>query len=192
MDKTFNIVICGVGGQGLVTLLNVLARAAFIEGYDVKTSELHGLSQRGGSVEAYVRFGRRVWSPIISKGTADLVIALEEQEALNGARFAGKKSVILINRFQTPTLSGDASFEQIRQELTKVSEKVFFVGASEICQKELGVEVVSGIYLLGYALHNNYLPLKKENVIEAIKKTMPEKFWELNIKALELAKQSTK
>ena len=184
MQKIFNIIISGVGGQGLITLLNLLSQAAFLSGFDVKTSELHGLSQRGGSVETHIRFGKeKVYSPMVPVGKADLVIALEQQEALNGAKFANKDTVFLVNQFQTPTLSKDIFLEEIKTALAKVSKKVFFLPASEICQKELGNEVVSGVYLLGYAVANHFLPLKSEQLKQAIKTTMPEKHWELNTEA---------
>ena len=95
---TYNIIITGVGGQGLITLLQVIGQAALQEGYDVKTSELHGLSQRGGSVSVHIRFGRQIFSPIIAQGQADLVLALEMQEALAGAEFASKKTAFLVNQ----------------------------------------------------------------------------------------------
>jgi len=186
MNKNFNIVILGVGGQGLITLLRVLSEAAFANGLDVKTSELHGLSQRGGSVSVYIRFGDKVWSPLGPQGQADLIIALEQQEALNGLYFANKETVFLVNQYETPTLAQSANQAEIEAELRKITEKVNFLLASELCQKQLANEVVSGVYLLGYALNNGYLPLKKETVIEAIKKTMPEKYQDLNIKALSL------
>ena len=78
----FNIVIVGTGGQGLITLLQVLAEAAVFSGLDIKTSELHGLSQRGGSVEVHIRFGKKIYSPLVAQGEADLVIALEMQESV--------------------------------------------------------------------------------------------------------------
>ena len=171
-----------------MTLLKILSQAAFTNGFDVKTSELHGLSQRGGSVSVYIRFGDKVWSPLVPQGQADLVIALEQQETLNGLYFANAKTVFLVNQYETPTMAQTANQAEIETELRKITEKVNFLPASEICQKELANEVVSGVYLLGYALNNGYLPLKKESIIEAIKKTMPERFWELNLKALELKK----
>ena len=194
MNENFNIVILGVGGQGLMTLLRVLSQAALSCGFDVKTSELHGLSQRGGSVNVHIRFGekacpesgRRVWSPLVPQGQADLVIALEQQESLNGLYFANKNSVFLINEYETPTMAQTAGQAEIENELKKMSNQVFFLPASQVCQKELGNEVVCGVYFLGYALKNGYLPLKKENIIEAIKKTISEKYQELNIKALNL------
>jgi len=92
MEKDFNIIIIGTGGQGLITLLQVLAEAALIENYDVKTSELHGLSQRGGSVEVHIRFGKEIHSPLVSQSGADLVLALEIQESLKGIYFANRKT----------------------------------------------------------------------------------------------------
>lgn len=80
--KNFNIILVGVGGQGIITLTRILAQAALIERYDVKTSELHGLSQRGGSVEAHVRFGAKIYSPLVKRAGADLIISLEIQETL--------------------------------------------------------------------------------------------------------------
>ena len=87
-NKNFNIVIVGTGGQGLITLLQILAEAALIEKFDVKTSELHGLSQRGGSVEVHIRFGKKIHSPLVAQASADLILALEAQETLKASTFA--------------------------------------------------------------------------------------------------------
>ncbi|MBU2635317.1 2-oxoacid:acceptor oxidoreductase family protein, partial [Patescibacteria group bacterium] len=81
-NRTFNIVISGTGGQGLITLLQIIAEAALVEGLDVKTSELHGLSQRGGAVETHIRFGKKIYSPLVSLGSADLILSLETLESL--------------------------------------------------------------------------------------------------------------
>ena len=86
--KEFNIVIVGTGGQGLITLLEIISEAALSEGFDVKTSELHGLSQRGGSVEVHITFGKKVLSPLVSQGEANLIIALEIQEALKACYYS--------------------------------------------------------------------------------------------------------
>ena len=90
-NKNFNIILTGVGGQGIITLLSVIDEAAFVEGYDIKSSELHGLSQRGGSVEAHIRFGKKVYSPMVSNGKADLIIALEALEALRSRQRPANK-----------------------------------------------------------------------------------------------------
>ncbi len=183
----FNIVIAGVGGQGLITLLRVLSEAAREEGYDVRTSELHGLSQRGGSVEVHLRFGKKIYSPLVKAGSADLIIALEAQEALISCRYAGTKTIFVINNFIQPIPAKSAlSIEEITKILKRYSAKIFAVSASQICRQELGNEVVSGIYLLGYASHNNLLGLKPEAIIKALEKSIPPEFLELNLKAFNL------
>ena len=188
MYKNFNIVITGVGGQGLITLLDVISQAAFNKGFDVKTSELHGLSQRGGSVSVYIRFGKKVYSPMVPKGKADLVLALEFQEALNALEFANKETIFIINNYQTPTLGESASFKQVEENIKLATNKIFTLPFSTICEKELQNGVVLGVAMLGFAILKGALPLTKEEIMEAIKKTMPEKFWELNLKAIELIK----
>ncbi|MDD5750817.1 MAG: indolepyruvate oxidoreductase subunit beta [Candidatus Pacebacteria bacterium] len=189
MDKngTFNIIVVGVGGQGLMTLLKIISQAAFDAGLDVKTSELHGLSQRGGSVSVYIRFGEKVFSPLVPQGQADLILALEQQESLNGLYFANKKTVFLINQQETPTMAQTADKAEIEQELKKVVRRAIFLPASNVCQKELGSDVFSGVYLLGYAAKKGFLPFKREELESAVRETMPEKYWESNLKALELA-----
>ncbi|MDD4989862.1 MAG: indolepyruvate oxidoreductase subunit beta [Candidatus Pacebacteria bacterium] len=188
MQKNFNIVITGVGGQGLITLLDVISQAAFNKGLDVKTSELHGLSQRGGSVSVYIRFGKKVYSPMVPKGKADLVLALEFQEALNAVEFANKNTVFVVNNFQTPTLAESASLKQVEENIRLATDKVFTSPFSATCEKELQNGVVVGVAMLGFALKKEFLALKKEEITEAIKQTMPDKFWDLNLKALDLIK----
>lgn len=188
--KEFNIVIVGIGGQGLITLLKILAETALIENYDLKTSELHGLSQRGGSVEVHIRFGEKIFSPLVSQTGADLILALEFQESLRGLYYTSFKTQFLINKYfrqipGKPTISQD----EILNQLKEFSKKIEVVEATEICKKELGNEVVAGIYLLSYALNKNLIPLKPESMLEAIKKQIPEKYLELNLKAFELAQK---
>lgn len=189
-NKTFNIIISGVGGQGLITLLQLIAQAAFDSGFDVKTSELHGLSQRGGSVSVHIRFGQKVYSPIVPRGKADLILALEYQEALAGAEFASENSVFLINEYQTQTLEQTASRSQVAKNLKGLSEKVFFIPATDACQKEFGTIVTAGIFLLGIATFKKTIPLTPNSILEAIKKLMPEKYWDVNIKTFNFSKNN--
>jgi indolepyruvate ferredoxin oxidoreductase, beta subunit len=189
MNKIYNIIIRGVGGQGLITMLSVIDQAALIEGYDIKSSELHGLSQRGGSVETHVRFGRDVYSPLIQAGQADLVIGTEVLEGLRGFSQSGKNTKFLINNYSFPFL-GYLKKEEIKEKLKIIPKNnLYLVPASEICKRELDNEVVSGIYLLGYAVANKLLPLKEESIQKAMEKIIPGKYLELNKKAFELAKK---
>jgi len=96
--KPVSIFLCGVGGQGIIKLGDVIAEVAFRAGFDVKKNEIHGLSQRGGSVTSHVKFGPEVHSPVIMEGAADFVVALEELEALRKAHFSHVKGRILVNR----------------------------------------------------------------------------------------------
>ena len=187
--REFNIIINGVGGQGLITLLKIISEAALIEKHDVRTSELHGLSQRGGSVEVHIRFDKKVWSPLVSQGKADLILSLESQEALSGLYYSSPKTIFLINRYQTPTFLKDFSEKEILRNLKKFSKKIYLIPASKICQKEFATDVVAGIYLLGYAVLKGFLSLTPNSMISAIKKIIPEKYLDLNIKTFELAKK---
>ena len=181
--EQFNMLIVGTGGQGLITLLQIISEAAVSEGFDLRTSELHGLSQRGGSVEVHIRFGKKIWSPLVAKGKADLILALETQESLRGAYFSNPKTNFLINQLIIPIPLGKALSEnpkgvasrpygagEIINNLKKISKNINLVPADKICQEKLGNSVVSGIYLISYATFKNLIPLKPESIEKAIKK----------------------
>jgi len=187
--EQFNMVIVGTGGQGLITLLQIISEAALAEGYDIRTSELHGLSQRGGSVEVHIRFGKKIYSPLVMRGGADLVLGLEMQEILNGIYFASLKTKFLINQFIIPiSLKKPLSENEILNQLKKNSKNITIIPADKICQEKLQNSVVSGIYLISFATFKNLIPLKPESILKALKKIIPEKFLELNLKAFNLAK----
>ena len=187
--KQFNTVILGTGGQGLITVLQIIAEAALSEGYDIKSSELHGLSQRGGSVEVHIRFGKKIYSPLIPQGKADLILSFETQEALRGVYFANKNTSFLVNKFIVPIpLEKSLSEGEIIKIIKKISKNVVLVPAADICREKLGTDVVSGIYLLSLAVFKNLIPIKPASILKAIKKIIPEKYLELNVKTFNLAK----
>ena len=185
LNKNFNIIITGVGGQGVLTLLSVIDEAAFIEGYDIKSSELHGLSQRGGSVEAHIRFGKKINSPMVTDGSADLIMALEALEGLRESAKAGKQTKLLINEYFLPFL-GSLSKEEIIKQLEASKKYYYFVPASKACKDDLQNEIVCTLYLLGYAVNKELIPIKRESALQAINNVIPQKYLELNIKAFEL------
>ncbi len=189
LKKDFNIIIIGIGGQGQITLLEILSEAAFSEGYQVKTSELHGLSQRGGSVEAQIRFGKEIFSPLVFQAGADLILALEMHEALRGLYYANKNSQFLINKYLLP-IPGQPSLSEneILNEIKKFTQKINLVPANEICKKELGNEVLAGIYLISFATFKGLIPIKPNSLEKAIKKMIPEKYLELNLKTFNFAR----
>jgi indolepyruvate ferredoxin oxidoreductase beta subunit len=186
--KTFNLVLTGVGGQGIITLVSILDEACLIQGYDVKSSELHGLSQRGGSVITHVRLGKEVFSPMVAEGQADLIVGLETLEALRDSNFANDKTIFLVNK-HSMGFPGYLSEQETMDNLKKVSKGgLHSIEASEICKKELGKDVLAGVYLLGYAVYKKLIPLQPESVLKALETVIPEKYREMNIKAFNLAK----
>jgi len=191
MKNDFNIIIEGVGGQGLITLVSILDQAVFIEGHDIRSSELHGLSQRGGSVEIHVKFGRKIYSPLIPKGSANLIFGLDVSETLRGIIFANAETKVLANRRFVPYLNGLPEEEILKLlETTIKNNNLYLVDASAICKEKLQKEIVSAIYLLGYAVYKKLVPLKEQSVLKAIEDIIPEKYRELNIQAFKLAKET--
>jgi indolepyruvate ferredoxin oxidoreductase beta subunit len=184
--ETFNIIINGVGGQGQLTLLRILAFSALKENLNVKWSELHGLSQRGGSVEVHLKFGKKIFSPLVCQADADFILSLEIQEALKALYYASSKTQFLINETIIP-IPGESfpEKEEILKSLEKFTKKIEIVPASKICQEKFQKEVLGGVFLLGYALNKKFLPLKKESLFEGIKKVVPEKYQKENFEAFE-------
>jgi len=187
-NKNFNIIIAGVGGQGLITLLKIISRAALLEQKDIKTSELHGLSQRGGSVETHLRIGKKIKSPLVGKGKADLIIGLELLESLRTLPYSNNETVFLIDKYLLP-FPGSLSEEEIEKKIKKIKGDKYIIPAKEICQEKLENDVVSGVYLLSFAAYKKLIPLKPESILEAVSKIVPKKYFEINKKASELAKE---
>lgn len=189
----FNIVIAGVGGQGLITLGRIIALAGFFENKEVRMSELHGLSQRGGSVAVQVRIGKNIYSPLVAQAQADLVLALEYTEALKSGHFASKeKTIFLINDFliQAPCFAGQKipSLSQVLKDISGISKKTYFINATEGAKEKLGTEILAGTYLVAGAIFSGLLPIKPESFLKALKEFLGEKF-AINKKAFDLAKR---
>lgn len=186
-NNTKNVMIVGVGGQGSLLASKLLGALLTDEGYDVKVSEVHGMSQRGGSVVTYVRYGEKVYSPIIAEGEADFIVSFEKLEA---ARYAGclrKNGKIIVNAQSIdpmPVIIGNATYpEDILDEL---KSKGLFV--DDIDAYGLAVEAGNGkstnIVLMGRLA--KYFDIPYDKWIEAIKKQVKPQFVDVNIKAFEL------
>jgi indolepyruvate ferredoxin oxidoreductase beta subunit len=185
----FNMIIAGTGGQGLITLLQIIAEAALFEGLDIRTSELHGLSQRGGSVEVHIKLGKKIYSPLIPQGRADLILGLEMQETLREVKFASQKTSFLVNKKIIPVpLVKNLTEAEALKSLKKVSKNVTLLSASETCKEKLGTDVVSGIYLISFAVFKGLIPIKSTSIEKAIRKIIPARHLELNLKTFNLAK----
>ena len=193
--KEFNIVVIGVGGQGLLTLAGIISEAALKQGYDVKMSELHGLSQRGGSVACQIRFGEKIYSSLIKPGRANLIIAIEPLEALRAAKFASaEKTTIIINTHKAKPVSVMVSnekypsLEAVKKELKDFVKNTIDMDATEIAIKATGTPVTANIYMLGLASARGLMPIEKAALLESIKETVLEKYFEMNKKIFESAK----
>jgi len=193
--KDFNVVVMGVGAQGLLTLAGIISEAALKQGYDVKMSELHGLSQRGGSVPCQIRFGEKIYSSLIKPGSADLIIALEPLEALRSAKFAStRKTTIIMNTHKTKPMSvlvlGEKypSVADVKKELKGFAKEIIDVNATGTALEQTGTAVTANIYMLGIASARGLIPIKKGTLLEAIKDRVPPKYFEVNKKIFEAAK----
>jgi len=195
--KEFNIIVAGVGGQGALTLATIIAEAAMKEGYDVRTTELHGLAQRGGSIPIHIRFGEKMYTPLVLEGEADLIIALEPLEALRTTYFGSKnhKTVFLIDNYKIPPITVSAFGEkyptndEIISHIKPFSNKTIIIDASKIVEKETGSILSSNIFILGYAISKGLIPIKEKFILESIRENVPEKYFELNKKVFDLGKK---
>jgi indolepyruvate ferredoxin oxidoreductase beta subunit len=188
MKENFNLVIVGVGGQGQITLLRILEEAALFEKRGFKGSELHGLSQRGGSVEVHFRMGKDIFSPLVAQGDADLILGLEMQESIRSLYYASSKTQFLLNKSTIP-IPGESvvSENQILESLRKFTKKIEIIEASQICKEKFQKEILAGIYLLGYAQKKGFLPFKKGSLEEGIKRVIPEKYLGENLEVFKFS-----
>ena len=188
---TKNILIVGVGGQGTLLASKLLGNCFVKEGYDVKVSEVHGMSQRGGSVVTYVRYGEKVYSPVIEKGEADIIISFEQLESARWLPYL-KKGGVLISSTQKidpmPVIIGAATYpENVLDELTAKGVRVEAMDALSLAE-EAGSAKAVNIVLMGRVAKDFGIPYEKW--IAAIENTVAPKFIEMNKKAFDLGYNS--
>ena len=187
-----NIVIVGVGGQGTLLASRIIGKVATMEGYDVKVSEVHGMSQRGGSVITYVRYGKKVYSPIITEKNADIVLAFENLEALRALSFVKYGGKIIENTQEMlpmPVITGAAEYPQ--ELVSKMEAAGANVDAKDFLAiaEEAGSAKAVNIALMGRL--SKYFPEIPEHAWEeAIDAIVAEKFRALNHKAFELGRNA--
>ncbi|MBE7020583.1 MAG: indolepyruvate oxidoreductase subunit beta [Ruminococcaceae bacterium] len=182
---TKNIMIVGVGGQGTLLASRILGNTVIEEGYDVKVSEVHGMSQRGGSVVTYVKYGEKVYSPIIDRGEADIILAFELLEAYRALPYLKKGGKLIVNTQSIdpmPVITGMAEYpKDIVKKLSAVVDTLP-IDALKLA-KEAGNMKAVNVVLIGVMAKSTDIPY--ENWIEIIKKTVPEKFLDVNLKAFD-------
>ncbi len=185
--STKNIMIVGVGGQGSLLASRILGNAVMLAGYDVKVSEVHGMSQRGGSVVTYVKYGDSVASPVICKGEADIIMSFELLEAARWLPFLKKDGVIITNTQQInpmPVVTGAMEYpSELEKKIAATGARLIAADALSIA-REAGNEKAVNVALIG--LMADSLGFDKDIMHKAIEMSVPEKFRELNLKAFEL------
>lgn len=189
--ETKSIMIVGVGGQGSLLASRLIGNVLLAQGFDVKVSEVHGMSQRGGSVVTYVKYGDKVFSPVIEKGEADLIISFEQLESARWVSFLKKGGKIITSTQKLdpmPVITGMAVYpDEIVKKISELGIEVTAVDALSLAEKA-GNSKASNVVLMGVvASKTNFAD---ELWQKAIEQCVPEKFLELNKKAFELGKNA--
>lgn len=185
--RTKNILLVGVGGQGTILASKLLILGLMEEGYDVKMSEIHGMSQRGGSVSSQVRYGEKVWSPVIEKGSADMIVSFEKMEALRWLEYLKKDGKVVVNNHEMmpmPVIMGKADYSpDIIKEMQDNCKDVTVVNATEEAVK-LGNGKVMNIILLGTII--KAMGLEDIDWNKIVRENVKPAFVEDNLKAIQV------
>jgi indolepyruvate ferredoxin oxidoreductase beta subunit len=187
--NVFNILISGVGGQGVLLTSKIIAEAALLAGLDVKQSEVHGMAQRGGSVLSQVRFGDKVFSPIVTEGEADLLIGFEPLETARYLHFLKEGGAVIYNTRTIGTIGVSIAAEKYPAEIhdtIKSLVKTLLAFDGTQLAVEAGDKRALNLVLLGAAL--SFLPIKEQFILDAILNTVPKKVLEINQKAFAAGK----
>jgi indolepyruvate ferredoxin oxidoreductase beta subunit len=180
---TKNILLVGVGGQGTILVSKILSTGLMDAGYDVKMSEIHGMAQRGGSVSTQVRYGEKIYSPIIGIGQADILVSFEAMETMRWLEFLKPDGVVVVNDYEIPSapiLTGKVDYPQGVIEMISDKARTKVVNAAGISEK-LGNMKVMNVVLLGSLV--KMMNLTDIDWEKAVRASVKEKFAELNVKA---------
>jgi indolepyruvate ferredoxin oxidoreductase, beta subunit len=184
MNDCVSVFLTGVGGQGILLASEIISNAAMLSGFDVKTNEVHGMAQRGGTVTALVRYGPKVYSPLICEGDARVLCAFEMAEAIRAAQYLAPGGLAVVNQYRiipVTVSSGSAIYpEDIKETLRKRFPRLCYFDATQKAI-EAGTEKAANVVLLGATSVG--LDLPEETWLEAIRKTVKPKFLDVNLKA---------
>jgi indolepyruvate ferredoxin oxidoreductase beta subunit len=191
MVKEFNILITGVGGQGVILMSELLGRAAVADKLRVRGSEILGMAVRGGSVTSAIRLGDEVYGPLIPAGKCNALVGMEPSEALRNIAYLSKSSLVIINKAVTIPFTvsiGQSSYptlETILEKLTKAADRVITLEAAKTAQ-EAGSRLAINIVMLGALFGTEQIPIKIATIKETIIERFPAKVAPVNIKAFEM------
>ena len=189
--KELNIVLAGVGGQGILLAAEILGTAALKEGLNVRVSEIHGMAQRGGSVISNVRIGDKVLAPTVLEGTADVLLGFEPLETLRNLKFASEKTLVLMNNESIPPpelttkMMNYPRLEEITEKIHAFTKNLIVIEAAKLAERA-GSSLTQNIVLIGGLTATGKVPIKTESIREAIRELVPAKYLDMNMKAFKL------
>ncbi|MFA9423821.1 MAG: indolepyruvate oxidoreductase subunit beta [Sedimentibacter sp.] len=181
--STKNILLVGVGGQGTILASKILSTGLLDAGYDVKMSEIHGMAQRGGSVSTQVRYGEKIYSPIIGIGQADILVSFETMETFRWLEYLKPDGVVVLNDYEIPSapiLEGKVDYPQGIIDLIKGKANTKVIKAAEISEKVGSMRTMNVVLFGALVKAMNLTEIDWEKIIRS---TVKEKFVDLNIKA---------
>lgn len=195
--KEFNIVLAGVGGQGILLAAEILGSAAIKEGLSVRVSEIHGMAQRGGAVVSTVRIGESVFAPTVLDGQADVLLGFEPFETLRNLKFASEKTLIIMSEEKIPPTEFTAKkmpyppLEEFKEKIYHFTKNLIIVDTPRLAEKA-GSPLTQNVVLLGALAATNKLPIKNESLMDAFKELIPAKYLDVNVKAFKLGYEFVK
>ncbi|HCJ08574.1 MAG TPA: pyruvate ferredoxin oxidoreductase [Lachnospiraceae bacterium] len=184
-----SVILCGVGGQGTVLASKLISYAAMAKGEAVRSAETIGMAQRGGSVTSHIRIGEGAFSPLIPKGKADVMIAFEPAEAVRNLDYLKEDGVVVVSKKAVKPVTASLAAkvyegQDMLDYLEKKVQRLVIVDGQQIMD-ELGSSKVLNVILLGAAIACNEIDISVEEIRQAIKEKVPERFYELNLRALD-------
>jgi indolepyruvate ferredoxin oxidoreductase beta subunit len=190
--KKLDILVTGVGGQGVVLASDIIGETALEAGYDVKKTDTLGMAQRGGSVVSHVRLAKKVWSPLIKEGEVDLLLAFEKLEAARWSHYLKPGAIAIINSYEQPPLSvslGQEKYpddDEIKTALQRRTDKIYFIDANRLAQ-ELGNVRTLNILMLG--CFSAFAPIAVAVWKESISRRLPANIREINLTAFAMGRK---
>jgi indolepyruvate ferredoxin oxidoreductase beta subunit len=189
--EEFNVVLAGVGGQGILLAAEILGTAAVKEGLNVRVSEIHGMAQRGGAVVSTVRIGEKVFAPTVLEGQADVLLGFEPFETLRNLKFASEKTLVIMSEEKIPPTELTAkmmpypSLKEVEEKIYSFTENLIIVDAPRLAKKA-GSTLTQNVVLLGVLAATGKVPIKTESILDALGELIPAKFLDVNVKAFRL------
>ncbi|MDX1777015.1 MAG: indolepyruvate oxidoreductase subunit beta [Desulfobulbales bacterium] len=191
MSDQGNILFCGVGGQGILLASEVTAYSLLASGMDARKSEVHGMAQRGGSVTAHLRYGGKVYSPLISPGEADIVVAFEMMEAVRYLPFMHDDSKVIVNTHKIyPPAVATGKMEYPADVLTELKSRDLHVRELDAFAIASRVGEVRAVNLVMVGVLSTYLPVAEQVFFDVMNERIPERFRDVNMKAFQEGRQA--